>query len=264
MLPPAALLQLGEGLPFRMRSMAHSRGRATALALIAVAALGACAYRAVRTGTEPPVQWRLIHRDDFRGGLERWTVEAERGGRFAAERGVFDIDAPGGATIWFKPELHAPAMIEYRVRAISAGGPNDRVSDLNTFWMANDARAPGQILRVTRGGAFAEYDWLTGYYVGMGGNSNTTTRFRRYVGRQGDRPLLPENDRRSADVLLTPNREMTIRIVTLAGRVQYFRDGVLIFSFDDPEPYVRGWFALRTTQNHMQVRDFRVYSAAPD
>jgi hypothetical protein len=164
--------------------------------------------------------------------------------------------------MWFKPELRAPLMIEYRVRAVSAGGRNDRVSDLNIFWMANDARAPGRIFDVARSGAFADYDWLRGYYVGMGGNSNTTTRFRRYVGRRGERPLLPENDRRTPDALLAPNREMTIRIVTLRGRVQYFRDGVLLFSFDDPEPYVRGWFALRTTQNHMQVRDFRVYSAA--
>jgi hypothetical protein len=57
--------------------------------------------------------------------------------------------------MWFKPELRAPLMIEYRARAVSAGGRNDRVSDLNTFWMANDARAPGRIFDVTRGGSFA-------------------------------------------------------------------------------------------------------------
>jgi hypothetical protein len=27
----------------------------------------------------------------------------------------------------------------------------------------------------------------------------------------------------------------------------------------DPEPYTRGGFGLRTTQNHMRVRDLRVH-----
>jgi hypothetical protein len=246
----------------RFQNTFLSRRVALGLSLIPMGMLAACMHGATRSASS--ARWRLIYRDDFRSGIEQWAIEAERGGSLAAANRVFDIDVPGGATIWFRQELHAPAMIEYRVRAISAGGRNDRVSDLNTFWMANDARAPGRIFDVERSGAFSEYDWLIGYYVGMGGNSNTTTRFRRYVGRPGDRPLLPQHDLRTRDVLVTPNREARIRIVTEQGRVQYFRDGLLIFSFDDPAPCVRGWFALRTTQNHMQVRDFRVYTIAND
>ena len=33
-----------------------------------------------------------------------------------------------------------------------------------------------------RSGTFAEYNDLLTYYVGLGGNRNTTTRFRRYIG----------------------------------------------------------------------------------
>ena len=41
-----------------------------------------------------------------------------------------------------------------------------------------------------RSGAFADYNDLLTYYVGLGGNRNTTTRFRRYIGDPVLRPLL--------------------------------------------------------------------------
>ena len=41
---------------------------------------------------------------------------------------------------------------------------------------------------------FAAYNDLKTYYVGLGGNRNTTTRFRRYIGDPETRPLLPEHD----------------------------------------------------------------------
>jgi Domain of unknown function (DUF6250) len=39
----------------------------------------------------------------------------------------------------FVPGEPSTAMtFEYQAAAVSAGGPNDRVSDLNCFWMATD------------------------------------------------------------------------------------------------------------------------------
>ena len=75
---------------------------------------------------------------------------------------------------------------------ISAGGKNDRVSDLNCFWMARDSRNPDDLFAVHRTGKFADYNQLLCYYVGVGGNTNTTTRFRRYIGDANTRPLLPQ------------------------------------------------------------------------
>lgn len=66
------------------------------------------------------------------------------------------------------------------------GGKNDRISDLNQFWMAND---PNNYNLFTRNGVFEAYDSLQLYYVGMGGNSNTTTQLRKYRGN-GQRVLL--------------------------------------------------------------------------
>ena len=59
--------------------------------------------------------------------------------------GVLNVDVPAGCTVWFRPELHGAVMIQYQARMVKAGGPNDRVSDLNAFWMATDARSPDDL-----------------------------------------------------------------------------------------------------------------------
>ena len=90
---------------------------------------------------------------------------------------------PSGATVWFRQPLEGPYVLEYTATAVSAGGADDRVSDLNNFWNATDGRSPDELFATHRGGALAEYDYLTTYSVGYGANSNTTTRLRRYVQR---------------------------------------------------------------------------------
>jgi hypothetical protein len=98
----------------------------------------------------------------------------------------------------------------------------------------------------------------------MGGNGNTTTRFRRYIGDPQVRPIWPEHDRRGAEDLIEPNRPYRIRLVADGGRIEFNRDGRRVFRMDDPEPYTSGWFGLRTTANHMVVRRFRVYRPKGD
>lgn len=202
---------------------------------------------------------RLIHRDDFRHGLGQWIVEAEQPGRFAAANGVLDIDSPAGVTLWFRHRLESPVVIEYTVSAVAEGGPNDEVSDINCFWMATDSRArSGDIRDVRRSGAFADYDALRTYYAGIGGNRNTSSRFRRYVGRAGDRPLLPQHDLSARADLIEPNREYHIRLEAIGRRIALLRDGKLMFELDDADPYTAGHFGLRTTKSHLRVREFRV------
>ncbi len=146
---------------------------------------------------------------------------------------------------------------------VQAGGPNDRVSDLNVFWMATDARLPGDLFATKRSGAFADYNRLRTYYVGQGGNSNSTTRFRRYIGEQDSRPLLPEHDLRTPEVLLKPNVPRAVQLVASGVVVQYYDDGKLLFDFRDPAPYTRGHFAFRTVTSHIRIRGFRVYRLRP-
>ena len=145
---------------------------------------------------------------------------------------------------------------------IKQGGPRDRVSDLNCFWMAIDPKHPKDIFaNKKRKGSFKNYHSLRLYYVGYGANNNTTTRFRRYPGG-GARPCLPEHDLRDKKFMHTPNKMLKIRIVADGGRIQYFRNGEIVFDFLDKEPFVEGWFGFRTVRNHMRIDNFRVYSLA--
>lgn len=198
----------------------------------------------------------------FSRGMADWVVEQRPGGTAELRDGVLVIDDKGGCTVWRKEPLRAPVRIRYL--ATVRGKPEEgRVaSDLNCFWMATDPRVGegGDFFAAGSGrdGSFASYDGLRTYYVGCGGNGNTTTRFRRYDGA-GARPLLPEHDRREAAVLLEEAREYAIEIVVTAdGRTTWARDGEVFFAYDDPEPLREGWFGFRTVWSRMEVRDFRV------
>lgn len=199
--------------------------------------------------TPPP---QLLAEDGFRHGTGRWHAELELGGTVRAQDGVLDVEAPGGASLWWREPFLGPHEIAFTATPVAEGGPHDRVSDLNVFWGARDSRTPEDLLATRRSGAFAEYDHLTTYYVGLGGNHNTTTRFRRYIGVPGDRPLLAD---RTAP-LLEPNRPYGIRLVMAGGRVEYWCDGELLFGCADP--CRGGWFAFRTTAAHFRLAGFRV------
>jgi hypothetical protein len=192
--------------------------------------------------------------NDFR----HWHVEAEQPeARTFLRNGILDIDTPAGITLWLTHELTGPVRIDFDATAVSAGGPNDQVSDLNVFWMARNADGT-PVLTKRRGGRFAEYDDLETYYVGLGGNRNTTTRFRRYVGRTGDRPLLPQHDLSGPTALLAPNRRQRITLIADGRRIEYRRDGKPLFVYEDEAPYTRGWFALRTTFSHLRIENLSV------
>lgn len=188
------------------------------------------------------------------GDLSQWLVEQMPGGRVATHGDALVIEDAAGCTVWWREKLHAPVEISYDVTVIARGGPHDRVSDVNCFWMATDPRAP-DTMPAGRSGKFKDYDSLRTYYVGMGGNDNTTTRFRRYAG-DGTKPLLPEFDRREDRFLLEPNRTYRLRIVARDGVAEFWRDGERVFSFRDPAPLVSGWFGLRTVQSHLEIRNF--------
>ncbi|HEU4960777.1 MAG TPA: DUF6250 domain-containing protein [Sphingomonas sp.] len=193
--------------------------------------------------------------DDFRHGLAKWRIEAEAPAKVSARDGVLDVESPKGISLWFRRPLTGPVTISFDVQPVAAGGPNDAVSDVNAFWMAHEVDKSG--LR-QRSGAFGEYDTLETYYVGIGGNRNTTTRFRRYIGRKDDRPLLPENNLKAHSAMLVPNRWTQIELIADGRHIAVRRDGKRLFSYEDAHPYRSGWFALRTTKSHLRYRNFRI------
>lgn len=222
------------------------------LAAGALALLSGCTLRGRATDD-------LLYADDFDRGLGQWVVEAEKPGRITATQGFLDVDVSAGATLWFRPPLEAPVSIEYDVVAVAAGGAHDAVSDVNCFWMATDPHQPdGSVLATRRSGAFAEYDSLRTYYAGIGGNRNTSSRFRRYVGAPGVRPLLPQHDLSAPADLLEPNHRFHIQLIAEGHRVALLRDGRTLFALEDPAPYTHGRFGFRTTLSHLRFSRFRV------
>lgn len=201
------------------------------------------------------------HQDSFKKGLGQWVVEQMPGGTVSATKGKMEITDVAGCTIWFKHQLAGPLLISYDVVVIDQGGPQDRVSDLNCFWLATDPRYPQDFFAGSqdRRGQFKDYNPLQLYYVGLGGHNNTKTRFRRYTG-DGNKPLLPEHDLSAPEFLITPNQVNHIKIVAHDNTIQYYRNDVLIYDFIDPAPYRQGYFGIRTVNNHMLVDNFRVYT----
>ena len=192
--------------------------------------------------------------------LRHWQVEQMPGGSVTSQDDALVIEDAAGCTVWFREKLMAPVEITYDITPVSKGGPHDRVSDVNCFWMANDPKSAA--MPAGRTGKFSDYDSLLTYYVGMGGNTNSTTRFRRYDGTTA-RPLLPEHDLSDKKFLLEANRTYRIRLVARDGVAEYWRDGEKLFSFRDPAPLTSGWFAFRTVHSHLVIRNFRVTRPAP-
>lgn len=209
----------------------------------------------------------------------RWRIEAESPlTRVLLRCDTLDITSPKGLSLWWNKPLTAPCTISYCACVVMENGPYDRLSDLNCFWMASSPLPNNEeVAKVTtplskgRGvggevfsGAFLDYYRLQCYYLGYGGNHNTTTRFRRYNGDTlaikdpSHRPPIIKEYTDSAH-LLKPNHWYSVRIEVLEdGHTRYFLDEELLVDYRDPSPLLHGWFAFRTTWSHTRFTGFRI------
>lgn len=196
-----------------------------------------------------------LFEDKFDSGMNNWLVEVAPDStvHIGIQQEKLVIDTDRGATVWLNRELSGNILIRYKRRVVTEDGPNDRLSDMNQFWMASDPRNPDLF---TRSGSFAEYDSLLMYYAGIGGNYNETTRFRKYTG-DGNRVLV--HDLTDQAHLLKPNHTYLIEIVVKDGQTNVLVDGEEFFSFMDDNPLTRGYFGIRTTWSRHEIDDVEVY-----
>lgn len=201
---------------------------------------------------------------DAKSFKKYWTVESESPDYKVSFHGdTAEIFAPKGLTLWRKEKMSGNVTIEYDAR-ICADAPGDRLSDLNCFWMASDPRHPSDIGRRAswRKGIFENCYSLKLYYLGYGGNYNSTTRFRRYdgdesaIGNSQIRPKILKEYTDSAH-LLSPGKWYHIKITCLGGRVNYYINGERLVDFLDPQPLREGWFGFRTTAARAQIANFK-------
>lgn len=214
------------------------------------------AQNAVDTNSiEQYIKDQLLYEDNFDQDIKNWIVETPNSiySKVGIENRKLLIDVDHGATVWFKKKLSGNILIQFHRKVIVNKGHNDRLSDLNQFWMATDPRQENMF---TRDGNFSEYDSLKLYYAGIGGNSNGTTRFRRYPGN-GERTLL--FDFKDKHHLLQPNKNYFIQLVVYKGMTKVFVDGEQYFAFKDDEPLTEGYFGFRTVKSRQEIDDFKVF-----
>lgn len=201
-----------------------------------------------------------------------WTVESESPDYQLTFRGdTAEIVSPLGLTLWRNEKMSGEVTIEYDACVMDEGKPGDRLSDLNCFWMASDPKHPADLWKRKkwRKGIFQHCYSLQLYYLGYGGNHNSTTRFRRY---EGDERGITDPAARPAILkeytdkkhLLAPNRWYHIRIVSRGNRISYYIDNELLVDFRDPQPLTSGWFGFRTTLSRTRITNFNYTTAQPD
>ena len=193
-----------------------------------------------------------------------WKIESESPDYKVSFSGdTCEILSPKGLTLWRKEKMQGDLTIEYDACVVDEGKPGDRLSDLNCFWMASDPHEKDIWKRMDwRKGEFVKCYSLQLYYMGYGGNYNSTTRFRRYDGNEAG---ITEPEKRPAILkeytdsqnLLVPNKWYHIKLQNKGNRVKYYIDGKLLVDFCDPDPLTEGWFGFRTTLSRTRITNFR-------
>lgn len=201
-----------------------------------------------------------VFADNFSKGFDSavWVAEvaSEPNSSVYVRNGKLVLDTKGGVTVWLRMPLNNNYTIEYDRTVMLDTGTNDRISDLNQFWAASDPRNANLF---TRHGVLESYDSLQLYYVGMGGNTNKTTRFRKYQGN-GERTLLQEFTDKTH--LLLPNKTYHVKTIVKNGTTSFWIDGELFFYYTDPNPLPPGYFGLRSTKSRQEI-DNLVISVLP-
>ncbi len=196
--------------------------------------------------------------------LRDWIIEDHSGEmKIEVASDTLDITTPKGFTMWYKTRLTGDYEISYHVKFVMEGGENDRLSDLNCFWAANDPQHPDNLYArgAWRNGFFPNYKSLKLFYAGYGGNDNTTTRFREYrSGKSNDddkivRPILKEYT--DTEHLLKPDKWFHIVIRVHEGITTYSINGEELFRYPLKKKQGDGNFGLRLLKKHILFAGFR-------
>ncbi len=232
------LKQKGNTLSFVMKDLKHGAG---------------IMYDAIQLGIAP--KQKLVFQDDFsrKELVENWVTEWDKakGSSYGIKDEKLWVDTQGGISVWLNQKLPQNVRIECTRNVVEEGKPNDRLSDLNFFWSCQDPKFERK-----SDGNFATYDSLALYYVGIGGNYNSTTRLRKYDGR-GERVLWQEKNDKAH--LLTENTVYKIVLEVKQGQVSVWVNGELYFTQKDLNPLGGGYFAIRSTKSRQWIDDIKIY-----
>lgn len=214
-----------------------------------------------------PANGSGLNKKDF---SRYWKVESESPDYKVSFTGdTLQLIAPKGLTLWYKEKMAGNVTVEFDACVVDEGQPGDRLSDLNVFWMASDPRHKDIWARSKwRSGIFVNCYSMSLYYLGFGGNHNTTTRFRRYDGDERavtDPAFRPSiiKEYTDSDHLLKPNKWYHIKVTARGHHITYTIDGQRLVDYRDPDPLTSGWFGFRTTASRTRITNFSYTQASP-
>lgn len=196
---------------------------------------------------------------------DQWIAEDESDAtQISFSNDTLELVVPAGLTYWYNQRLTGNYEISYFLSMPMNRGKIDRLSDLNCFWAANDPKHPDNFFMLAewRNGEFKNYNSLNLFYVGYGGNENTTTRFRRYYAKFFGvddirvKPLIKEYT--DPDHLLEAGKWYHIVIRVNNNATSYNVNGEALFSYQLSPGEGDGYFGLRLLQNHVLMTGFQV------
>ena len=195
--------------------------------------------------------------------VQQWKIEMHPCLQIIERADTLEVDSSGRTDYVVSATIDERYEPSYRICMVMQGGKYDRLSDLNCFWAANDPKYPDDLFARSqwRDGIFKNYNTLNLFYVGYGGNDNSTTRFRRYKGEYYGvaddkvKPLLKEYT--DAPHLLVPNQWYEIRIRVEKGITTYSVNDEELFRYTLAGSEGDGHFGLRLLQNHVLFTDFK-------
>lgn len=186
---------------------------------------------------------------------ENWRVEQEASTPASSTRqepdGSLLIQAHKGMTLWLLRPLAGSYTLTLD-RTLLPSAPACRLSDMNFFWAAHE---PNNTLPRTRDGTLVSYNSLILVYAGIGGNANTTTRFRWYDGT-GARLLLQESTQPQDLLQAAHTYHFTLRINKNTSTVLI--DGKKIFTHTLPLGPA-GYFGIRTVGSCQTLNHFALH-----
>jgi len=187
----------------------------------------------------------LLAEDLFAGSLDDWVFEGTADWEIRDGRLVVDAMPNRYATIWWRKDLPANALIEYTATVVAPGGDGNNV---NTFLYATGLEGE-DILAVRRTGRYKEYHGIPNYIVTL---TSTYSRLRRCPGFH----LLSE----TRDVCSVPGETYHVRILKVGGLLRVAFNGRLAHDYTDPNPYTRGRLALRAWHGANEYHWVRIWA----
>ncbi|MFC2076686.1 DUF6250 domain-containing protein [candidate division KSB1 bacterium] len=199
--------------------------------------------------------------DDFALDLRYWWWE---GGEPKIDDGELCLDGRGPSILWCRIPFRGKISIEYTARAILGLGGNDRLSDLNFYWMTSHRSKQMDVQQFFESRSAGELDPdgnYRAYRLENGGDDNRVTRLVRFDPDSGRTVLVEYRDR---NLLLEPNQDYRYRLLIGYWLLEVYRDDELVLRIDDPNLITPGYFGLASQDSHVHFDNVRVDYLLPD